>query len=167
MMKKIFLFFSFVIVVAISLSSCKGKTDQAPKDKDQPMEATMMDTLTVTSLVDQYLECLNQNNIDDAIDMLYYLQEDGRIMKLPEEMAKSQRAALLPFLGKEFYVDYLKFYKETDSQVKFSCKLFDKEEGDPRPNIISFMIRPMRIGSSWYLTMADTHTDTVESKIEN
>jgi len=166
-MRKLFLFLSFVLAVTLSLSSCRGKVEQAPVDDDQPMEASRMDTITVTSLVNQYLQCLHENNIDDAIGMLYYLQEDGTIIKLPEDMAINQRVALTPFLGKEFFINHIKFYKETDSQVKFSCKLFEKEKDDPRPNIISFIIRPMRINNSWYLTMADSHTDTVESKIDN
>ena len=167
-MKKSFLYISLVSAIVLCLTACKGGKQSQPESEDlaEPMETTMMDTVTVTSLVDQYLESLHDKDLDNAISMLYYLREDGTIEPLSGEMAAKQRDALKPFLGKDFKIDNIIFYQETDSQVKFTCTLFEKEEGDPRPNKISFLIRPMRISGSWYLTMADTHTDTVESKID-
>ena len=168
-MKKSILFFSLAVSLILCLSACKGGKQPAAESEnaDEPMETTMMDTLTVTSLVDEYLEYLHDKDLDKAMGMLYYLREDKTIEPLSDEMAAKQRAALKPFLGKDFNIDQIIFYQETDSQVKFTCTLFEKEEGDPRPNKISFLIRPMRINNSWYLTMADSHTDTVESKIKN
>ena len=167
-MKKSFLYISLVSAIVLCFSACKGgnKSDADAEKSNEPMETTMMDTVTVTSLVDQYLESLHDKDLDNAISMLYYLREDGKIEPLPEDLKNQQRAALKPFLGKEFRIDQIVFYQETDSQVKFVCKLFDKKEGDPAPNEVSFLIRPMRIDGSWYITMADSHTDTVESKID-
>ena len=50
--------------------------------------------------------------------------------------------------------------------VQYTATLFDKKEGDPRPNKLSFLLKPVRYQGRWYLTMADSDDrNTSRSKI--
>ena len=168
-MKKLFLFFSAIFVIALCLYGCNGNQKQeVPSEMpEEPMVTSAADTSAVMNLVNDYLKCLKEKRVDDAIAMLYYLNDSRVIASLPKELELDQRNALKFLVGKEYKVEDLTFYQEYDSQVMVSCKLFDKQPDDPRPNMISFKIRPMRINGKWYLTMADSRTDVIESKIEN
>jgi len=169
MMKKIICLYAVIFSISVLFCGCKRNQIQnvPDEDVDKPMTTTTKDTAAVMELVNEYIGYLRDKRPDDALAMLKYLNESGVITSLPEDMSKNQRNAIKFFLGKEYKIEDLTFYKENDSQVIVSCKLFEKEEGDPTPNLMSFKIRPMRINGKWYITLADSMTDTVESKIDN
>ena len=160
-MKKTFLYLSILSsILLFCLSSCTGnKTgdqSQGHEDTKQIMSLSKNDTTAVKSLVERYFNCLRNKKVDEAISMLYYLDENGLIIPLPDELKQNQRRILQMHSGLEYKIDYIKFWQETDSEVKFTCILFDKKPGDNRPNEVKFLIRPMRHNDEWYLTMADT-----------
>jgi hypothetical protein len=170
-MKKSFLIFSVLaaVVLTMSLSSCSScsgnKAEESEGEEKQLMELSKYDTTAVMSLVERYFTCLRTNHVDEAVDMLYYLDEQGNIIPLPDDLKRGQRRMLQLHAGLKYSIDYIKFWQETDSEVKFTCTLFDKEPGDTRPNEVKFLIRPMRHDGEWYLTMADTPSQTQESDL--
>ena len=169
-MKKSFLILSVLsAVVAVSLSSCSScsgnKAEESKEGEKQLMELSKYDTTAVMSLVERYFTCLRTKNVDQALDMLYYLDEQGNIIPLPDDLKRGQRRMLQLHAGLKYSIDYIKFWQETDSEVKFTCTLFDKEPGDTRPNEVKFLIRPMRHDGEWYLTMADTPSQAQESDL--
>ena len=129
------------------------------------MELSKYDTTAVLSLVDRYFTCLRTKNVDEAVSMLYYLDKNGDIIPLPDNLKRVQRGILQQHSGRKYTIDYIKFWQETDSEVKFTCILFDKEPGDVRPNEVKFLIRPMRHEGQWYLTMADTPSQNDKSDL--
>lgn len=74
---------------------------------------------------------------------------------------------LTAFKSKKFSIEEIQFLNETDSKVKYTVTLFDKAPGDNRPNMISFVIRPVRRDGQWFLTLADSATETRQSKLDN
>ncbi len=151
-----------------SCSSCSGnKASEEPKEGDekQLMELSKYDTTAVQSLVERYFTCLRTNHVEDAINMLYYLDENGDIIPLPDDLKRGQKRALQLVSGKEYSIDYIRFWQETDSEVKFTVTLFEKPEGDPSPNEMKMLIRPMRHDGEWYLTMADTPSQNEASDL--
>lgn len=62
--------------------------------------------------------------------------------------------------GIKYDVEYLKFYSEIDSEVKYTVTLFENKPGENLPNKMSFVIKPVRREGKWYLTLADTQTDS-------
>ncbi len=172
-MKKSFLFLSvFSAVFCLMMSSCsscsgnKASEEQAKEGEEkQLMELSKYDTTAVMSLVERYFTCLRTNKVDEAVDMLYYLDENGNIIPLPDDLKRGQRRMLQMHAGLKYSIDYIRFWQETDSEVKFTVTLFEKPEGDPSPNEMKMLIRPMRHDGEWYLTMADTPSQTQESDL--
>lgn len=124
------------------------------------------DTAEVCRLVEAFLDNLQNNRYEDAVAMLHYLNKDS-IEDLSPKRAKAQINVLRAVHGVKYTIDEMRFLKETDSQVKYSVTLFEKETNDPRPNTVSFFIKPVRRAGKWYLTMADTETDTNGTEIKN
>ena len=157
-------------------SSCKQ--DQKRKTNEEvlkevladgtQMELGSNDTTVVFELTEKYLECLRDKDLDGAIAMLYYLRNGNEIVSLPEVVEKRQRMVLGAFLGLNYTIDELRFHKETDCQVRYSVELFEKAADDPVSNKVSFFIKPVRRDGQWYLTLADTESDSTHgSEIVN
>ena len=90
---------------------------------------------------------------------LSFLDGDS-IVTLPAGLQKRQANALMNMQGIRYEVDKLVFDREIDNIVKINVILFDKEANDPRPNLMTFYLKPIRRNGKWYLTTADNVTDT-------
>ena len=162
----------FVALLSIALVACKSeKKDVKPEVNPnliQPeMHLSADDTTQVRRLVKQYLNRLEQKDLDGAMSMLRYYDHDS-ISLLPRTVAAKERMVLGMFLGMKADIDHIIFFRDNDSEVKYTITLFERtDENDKRPNKASFLIRPVRQAGQWYLTLADKQTDQVKSQIQH
>ena len=132
------------------------------------MELSKQDTSEVYNQANALLECLKNKDLDGAMSLIYTTDSTGQMVRLSEEKAALQKSMLRNFLGLDYRINYLIFNKDLDNELKFSVILFPKEsEEDHRPNEVGFILRPMRVGSQWYLTVADGDSETMNSEIRN
>ena len=100
--------------------------------------------------------------------MLHYLKDGLEIVSLPAELEKQHRMVLGNFLGLTYNIESVRFLNEIDCQVKYNVTLFEKQPDDPVSNQISFYIKPVRRDGQWYLTLADSQSDSTHgSEIKN
>jgi hypothetical protein len=152
-------FYLFVLAVALIMGSCGGEKKQSNNsDAVLPkpdMELSAADTAEVISLTNQFIERLRANKFDEAIGMVYYLNNDS-LETLSADRARAQKYLLQRFKGVRYDVDFFRFKNDYDNVVKYTVTLFEKEnEEDPRPNTTSFFLKPVRQEGKWFLTMAD------------
>ena len=168
--------FFLLLCSVVLLYSCKQ--DQKRKSTDEvlkevlgngpQMEISSNDTTAVFELTERFLDRLHDKDLDGAIAMLRYLKGGNEIVSLPDAIEKRQRMVLGNFLGLTYKIDEVRFHKETDCQVRYSVELFEKAADDPVSNTVSFFIKPVRRNGEWYLTLADTESDSTHgSEIEN
>ena len=167
----------FVLVLSvlciICLSGCKKKAEQKHdvimEHTIRPdMELSPQDSSEVYYQANFFLECLKNKDLNGAMSVLYATDTKGKITSLPEDRARSQRALLAGFLGLDYRIDYLIFHKDNDNELKYTVILFPKtDENDHRPNQVSFLLCPIREAGKWYLTMANSHTETHKSELRN
>lgn len=167
MMRRNFLFAVLILAVSVFVSCKNDKSGKVQGNVEEVMQLDVKDTTEVYSLTEQYLDFLKEGNLDGALSMLHYLDKDGKIQPVPAELAKRQRNTLENFLGLNYRIDYVIFHKDTDCELRYAAILFEKKEGDNRPNEVGFIIRPMRIDGKWYLTLADSLSDTQKSEIKH
>jgi hypothetical protein len=166
------LFFS--VVVLLSFTACSHKKSDAEKlnesiklyQKQPEMQLSKNDTDAVLSLSKQFLEQVKARNINGAMSMLYYLNKEKKIVKVPADLEKQERVALQAFPVYDYSIDVVKFYRETDSEVGYSLLIQDPAKVK-KPGVIKGMIRPMRRQGKWYLTLANSGTDVIQSKLDN
>ncbi|MCR4581974.1 MAG: hypothetical protein K5764_00235 [Prevotella sp.] len=159
MNKRFVLVFSLLCLV-LSFFSCKY--DKKPAEVQEPEPEfvfTKEDSATVISLVNDFVGKLQQHQLKEAVGMLYYLNGDT-ISELTEAQYKMQARSLSRIRGIRYELDYIKLETEKFNDAKINVVLFDKQEGDTRPNAIGFHLNPVRRDGSWYLTTPDNLSDT-------
>ncbi|MBP3211886.1 MAG: hypothetical protein J6M41_04860 [Prevotella sp.] len=172
-MRKISFFLILCACLAV-LTSCSKKKKLTLEQVDSElrngplMDMNHNDTTAVYDLTNQFLAYLKDSNLDAAMGMLHYLKDGEEIVSLPAELEKRNRMVLGNFLGLTYNIDEARFLTETDCQVRYTVTLFEKAADDPVSNKISFFLKPVRREGQWYLTMADTQTDSTHgSRITN
>lgn len=166
-------FVAVIIAFACSLSSCSDKKKREWKPEMAIQQAEMkldnQDSVKVFTMVRDYLENVKNGNYDDAIKMLYYLNKDNKIEQLPASLAKQERMGISAFKVYAYRIETLRFLKETDCKVSYYMILQDpeqcKKEGK-KPAEIGALIRPVRENGVWYLTLANSATESKNSKIK-
>ena len=154
---------SFIVAIALLfiLGSCENKNKQQSLDelaKDvilQPrMEINAEDSAEVFNLVNMYLDKLRDGKYDEAAGMLYEIGNDG-LAPLPERRMRAQRVLMERFHGVRYELERIAYDSETQNLAKYTVTLFEKEDGDPRANTMSFVLMPVRWEGKWYLTLAN------------
>ena len=70
------------------------------------------------------------------------------------------------FAGYRAEIEYIKFFRENDSEVKYNIYFSNKPSTPSNPNCMGFMIRPVRLEGRWYLTLAGENQATYSSQID-
>ena len=165
-MKKILLFAAAALVLGqtmTSCSSCSSKKDDVTATEtalEPQFVFTKEDTTRVRELVEQFCNAMQNKDIKAALDMIYFVKRDS-VVELNPAAKKRQGVALGMIAGKARYeLDRITFVNNFDNEAKIDITLFEKEDGDPRPNKTSFYFAPVRRDGQWYLSTKDNMTDT-------
>ena len=76
----------------LCLASCSHKAERKEAGKDAPaMTLDGRDTTAVYDLTKQFLELLKAKKVDEAVNMLYFLDSDMQVVALPDSLAERQR----------------------------------------------------------------------------
>jgi hypothetical protein len=162
-MKKITFFLMFIFSLVLTWS-CSEKKQQNKEENnliitDPSYTFTKEDTAAVMDLVNQFIIRMQNKDIRAAVDMFSFL--DGDSIKPLSPMFKQRQAmALVGCSGVAYKIERLMFLTDRNNEVKLEVTLFEKPEGDKRPNKTSFYLRPVRFEGQWYLTTKDNVTDT-------
>ena len=160
------------LLAAVMLVGCKSekkKTDDGvnPNLIRPEMSLSKKDTTQVRRLTMQFLNRLENKDLNGAMSMLRYY-DNREIVPLPRELAQKEAYVLNMFLGMKAEIDHIIFFRDNDSEVKYTITMFERtDENDKRPNKASFLLRPVRYLGEWYLTLADKQTDQVKSQIKH
>ena len=93
--------------------------------------------------------------------MLNVLKKDS-VVPLRGRAQFNQARALAFVSGVKREMSYILLRDEFDNEVKIDITLFEKPEGDRRPNKTSFYLRPVKFEGRWYLTTKDDLSDRAE-----
>lgn len=166
------------LLLALMLSGCNSCSNK--KDEEHSVENVIKnntpvtemnvsgaDTTAIMNQVNEFIGHLKQSDVDAAMRMVTYLDGDT-IKKVPQDLQKRERLVLGTVLGATKYdVQNITLLSEKDCEVRIMVTLFDLPKGDTRPNQVGLIIKPVRRSGKWYLTLADTGTQTNNTKIEN
>lgn len=130
------------------------------------MNVTGDDSAQVIDLVREYFNLVQHKKYEQAMGMIYYLGKDDKVETPPKALYDQELAAISAFPIYGFTIEYLRFYKETDSEVKYTIFLQDPKKV-AKPATMSGMLRPVRRDAKWYLTMADVVSEQNRSKFDD
>ena len=155
-MKKYFVFFSAVLLIAALVVSCgKKKAPAYDPFAEYSEQFTKEDTAAVLALINEFTEYMKQKDIKSATEMIYYLDKDS--IKVPEERDRKRQAKTLMYImgSHDYKLNRIIFRSDIDNEAKLDIILFEAPEGQNVPNKTSFYFRPVKFEGKWYLTTKD------------
>ena len=158
---------TFLLVVV--LSGCRSNKDKKTEpefiDFQKPVSEYLgKDTMEVNALVDSFLVEMNAHRFENAVSMIYHIKSDS-IESLSKEQSETQIKAFLATKGVRYEPMEIIFHEDMDNQAKFKVILFEKENDDPRPNEVSFALRPVRLNGKWFLTITNDMDKSVKKSV--
>jgi hypothetical protein len=171
-MKYRYLCLYLILAFTFALTSCKDKKkDVKTLEQDYVQQPQMIlnsnDSNEVRDAVNYYLTALNHKQVDKALSMLFYYDlKTNKVRRLTDKENAEQKAVLSRFAGYRAEIEYIKFFRENDSEVKYNIYFSDKPSTPSNPNCMGFMIRPVRLEGRWYLTLAGENQATYSSQID-
>lgn len=129
------------------------------------MDVSSKDTVAVTQLSEKFLQLLQKEDYEGALNMLYFLNKQGEVVPLPAELRAKQMVIFKTFPVLVYTNKGIIFNSEKDSQVKFEIQFTPSEEGKPGA-VTNLFLKPMRVNGEWFLTTYDSETGP-KSQITN
>ncbi len=167
-----FLLFTFVVSLVVA---CGGKKQETPKDdngyidprENTTMQRTSTDTLAVLYNVKKYLDFLKENQTDSAMAMLYQPNGDAEPVAISDKRKAEILNQLKSFPVLDYEITQVNMFSEDDCEVLYTIKYFEKEPDNPMQNTLQCLIKPVRYGYYWYLTLPEeTATTRVDLQSE-
>lgn len=161
-MKSFKIHHSLLLISSLLLifSACTGnKNKNVEEPEKEVMITTAEDTITVKSQCDKYMELLKNQKIDEALDMLYFIDSLQYIVPLPKEQRQNVIRLLNVFPVITYHFDGMIFHSDMDNRVKYTIEFFQKEPDNDMPNTTAMFLKPIRKDGKWYLTIYDTASD--------
>lgn len=117
-------------------------------------------------LCDQCMELLKAGKIEEALDMIYYYDEEKHEVKeLTKAFRGSFRHMFKMFPVYEYARSYYSFQLEGCNDVKYMVTFEEMEDpSEPNPYKTSFMFNPVKVDGQWYVTMKMATQDIDESR---
>ena len=159
-MKKVTLFLAALVVMML-VASCGDKKKSSSASSKKEYVFTPADSAEIKQLVGDFMVRLDSSDIRGAVEMLNVLKKDS-VVPLTGRAQYGQAKALAFVRGVKREMSYLLLRNDFDNEVKIDITLFEKPEGDRRPNKTSFDLRPVRFEGKWYLTTKDDFSDRAE-----
>jgi len=156
MRKSISFFVGFVLFVSLTLmTGCKReKTAQQPVLTDYEQTMTNQDTLAVTQLVDRFFGFIENDQLAEAVAMLYKMNEEDVYQEpqlLDNEQMQKVMNAYRPFLPiRSHRIDYIKFYSAHDNEVKVTAIMEEATADRPEMTTV-FYFKPYDYMTNWRL----------------
>lgn len=156
------------LFVALILGSCaEKKADQQSKEEvDGPqMELSVRDTSEVKKIANEFLLLVKERRIDEAVSMLYILDEDDVLQELTPSQKMNQKMALTMYPVYGYEITNIIFWKETDCRLDYNIFVSEPVE-DEEPAKIGCALRPVRQDGIWHITVANTNAEYKVSEIK-
>ena len=158
-----FLLFVFVFSLFFACSGGNNNKQQATEKEDEyrdprentTMQRTKTDTLAVLYNTRKYLDFLKANQTDSAMAMLYEPNEEGEPVQISDSRKNEILEQLKMFPVLDYEITQLNMFSEDDCEVLYTIKYFEKEPDNPMQNTLQCILKPVRYGYYWYLTIPD------------
>lgn len=157
--------FILFVIAASLFFACSGNNNKQQAVEEEKgyvdprenihMQRTKTDTLAVLYNVKKYLDFLKENQTDSAMAMLYEQRGENEPVAISESRKDEILKQLKIFPVLDYEITQMNMFSEDDCEVLYSIKYFEKEPDNPMQNTLQCIIKPIRYGYYWYLTIPD------------
>ena len=119
---------------------------------DLNMHRTHEDTVAVMDLANTFLQTLKDKNVDGALDQLYEV-ENNEVKPLSAEQRSKLRNTFSAFPVEEYTIDAIVLFSDSDSEVRYTTKMFPDSIKSEMPGTTKGSLHPFRVNNQWVLTV--------------
>ena len=136
---------------------------------DVNMTRTSDDSTTIVKMATQDLDLLKQNKVDEALDLLFEVNESSEMQSLSDSYKTVLKNNLKKFPVLSYSIDDYHLYSDNDVDVRYTYEFMVKPDGAPEnlPTTMKGALNPVRINGQWYLTISEFLKDPERDNIEN
>ena len=102
---------------------------------DKLMLRTKEDSTKIIELATQYLDLLQQNRIDEALSMLYEVDDSAKVSPLSDSFKTNLKKQLKSFPVLSYQIDYFKIFEALNTELRYTMSL------SINPRVVLFLIR--------------------------
>lgn len=167
-MKNRFIFIS--LFTALLFSSC-GEKKKAEMHNEYlrpaSIEYSKMDTAKINELIDNYINCYKNNDLEAASRMLYKIKNDS-IFPLSENERKQYMEALSQFRIYDAKATGFILRSDKNNEMTITLQIIPSPQGDIEngTGVMKFALNPILKDGQWYLTLRDLNAEGVENYYE-
>ena len=166
--------------LALSISSCGDKKPQSQTStandilKQNPRYDTAMvrshdDSAMIVKMANDYLELLKQNKVDEALGLLYQLDDSSHVIPLSDSRKNVLKTNFSKYPVLSYAIDEYHLYSDFDTDVRYTFDFMVKPEGAPEnlPTSMKGALSPFRVSGTWYLSVSEVLNDPELKDMEN
>lgn len=143
--------YTYIILLAVGITaicSCGKKQDSEAK-KDFTETVSAQDTTTVMNMTGNCMELFKSGKIDDALNMIYTINEDNFLVTLPDSLRRRMKQRLTLFPVVDYTLESFYFAKNDSNEVKYTFQFVpDNEE-----MTMKMVYNPVKLGDEWFIVM--------------
>ena len=145
-------------VFFISCQHKQSSSEETSYIAPPSMDYSANDTTEIMALVDQYIQCLNEQDYDGMVDLLYVFK-DNRIYPYVGHQRDSLKRGFMqiPIYGAKLN----SFTLRSNVNNEVGIKILFVPGGDLNEDrgVSKFFLNPVLVKGKWYLTLLDTHAE--------
>lgn len=142
----------FFSVLLITITSCSKKGNESEKSMQELINVG--DTTLVINMANDFMQLLKNNEIEQALDLLYTINAEDDVVKISNEQREQfkQMFEMFPVLTYKLETYYFKSWD--DNMIKYETEFY-KTDKKVAPNKFTVVFNPIRKGDEWYLSLKD------------
>lgn len=151
--KSLLLIIASVFVLCFAYCGKKG----ASEGSESSSGFSAADTTAVLDQTKVCMEELKAGEIEKALDKIYYLKQDGELVKLSDDqkVELAQRFENFPVLS--YKLQSFSFDPDGVSTVKYMTEFFENKPGEKLPNTLAVVFNCVKKDNEWCLAFKNSH----------
>ncbi len=151
-------YFFMALCLGLALVGCKHKQTKESYLPPASMDYSAADTARIMSLVNQYITCLNNQDYDGMVDLLYVFKDNN-----VHPYTESQRDSVINGLSQipvyAAKLNSLILRSNVNNEVGITIQLIPDGDLEEGIGTSKFFLNPVVVDGEWYLTLLDTHAE--------
>lgn len=161
--------YQFLLLFALTISTVFSCTSENKKTEDTEIqllekpsiEVSENDTIAVTNLVNEYVQCLTKQEYNTAVSMLHFV-EDGIVYPLTDSIANEyiKHYEMNPIYACK--VQGFTFRSNLNNSVTLIAQIIETGDIDRNLGVTRLYLNPVLYQGEWYLTLLDKNAEGVK-----
>lgn len=142
-----------ILALGVLFTFCGKKEASSQVEENVGPTLSQQDSVIVTEKAVVCLETLKNGNLDDALAMLYVVDDDGNVEPMDEELNSTLKSRFQKFPVLSYVFDSYDFIDEDHLILRYVTEYMEPDTINNMPNTVPIIFNPVMQNGEWYLTL--------------